>query len=236
MKPTSNEVPKHIGLVLDGNRRFSKRLMMKPWKGHEFGAEKVKKLFDWCKELGIKELTLYCFSCENFNRPRKEFDYLMNLFRKEFENLKLDKRIHEDKIKLNFIGRISMFPKDIQEKMQYLMKMTKNYNNFIINFAMAYGGRQEVIDAVKKIAQQIKDNKLDINQINEETFSDNLYMKDEPELCIRTGGEIRTSNFLIWQGNYTEWIFVPKMWPEFDKSDFIACIEEYKQRRRRFGK
>ena len=137
-----SKVPKHVGIILDGNRRFSRRLMMKPWKGHEWGAKKVEKLFDWCEELGIKELTLYTFSVENFTkRPKEEFDYLMNIFRKEFDKLKEDKRLDENKIRINFIGRIWMFPKDIQEKMGFLMEKTKNYNDYIVNFAMAYGGR-----------------------------------------------------------------------------------------------
>src|SRR3989344_915456 len=173
MKPTIGKVPKHIGLILDGNRTFSRRLMLKPWRGHEFGAKKVEKLFEWIKELGIKELTLYAFSIYNFNRPKEEFDYLMKLFRESFEKAIKDKRIHEDKIRINFIGRIHMFPKDVQEKMQELMEVTKKYDSYIVNFAMAYGGKTEVIDATKKIAEQIKKGKLNINEINEETFSKN---------------------------------------------------------------
>lgn len=231
-----NKVPKHIAIILDGNRRFSKRLMIKPWKGHEWGAKKVEKLFDWCKELGIKELTLYSFSVQNFNRPKKEFDYLMNLFKKEFEKLKDDPRIHENKIRINVIGRIWMFPKDVQDRMKLIMEKTKSYNEHIINFAMAYGGREEVIDATRKIAEQIKKGELDIDQINEETFSKNLYMNDEPEIIIRTGGDKRTSNFLIWQSHYSEWFFLEKMWPEFEKEDLVKVIDEFSKRNRRFGK
>lgn len=231
-----NKVPNHIGIILDGNRRFSKRLMLKPYKGHEWGAKKVEKLFDWCKELGIKELTLYSFSVENFNRPKKEFDFLMKLFKKEFDRLKNDKRLDEDKVRINFIGRIWMFPKDLQETMNYLMEKTKNYDGYIVNFAMAYGGRAEVIDATKKIAEQVKKGEIDIENINEESFSRNLYMEDEPDLIIRTGGEKRTSNFLIWQSVYAEFIFLEKMWPEFEKEDLINCIDEYSKRERRFGK
>jgi tritrans,polycis-undecaprenyl-diphosphate synthase [geranylgeranyl-diphosphate specific] len=236
ISPSENKVPKHIGIILDGNRRFSKRLMMKPWKGHEWGAKKVEKLLDWCKEIGIKELTLYTFSVENFNRPKEEFDYLMNLFRREFEKLKDDKRIDENRIRINVIGRIWMFPKDIQERMRYIMEKTKNYDNYIINFAMGYGGRAEVVDAAKKIAQQVKDGKLDIEQINEETFSRNLYMADEPDLIIRTGGDHRTSNFLNYQAAYSEWIFLEKTWPEFEKEDLVEAISDFSKRERRFGR
>jgi len=163
-------VPKHIGIILDGNRRFAKRLMLKPWKGHEWGAEKVKKLLEWVKELGIKELTLYAFSIENFNRPKDEFDFLMDLFRREFELLKDDAKVMEEKIRINIIGRIWMFPEDIREKMYYIMEKTKNNDKYIINIAMAYGGRAEIIDATKKIAEQVKAGRININDINEEVF------------------------------------------------------------------
>jgi len=236
MKPSSNKVPMHIGIILDGNRRFAHRLMLKPWKGHEWGARKLEKLFEWCNELDIKELTLYAFSVQNFNRPKEEFEYLMDLFRKEFDNYKDNPNIHEKKIRINVIGRIWMFPKDIQEKMHEIMEKTKNYSDHIVNFAMAYGGREEVMDAVKKISEQIKQGKLSVEEINENTFSKNLYLENEPDLIIRTGGEKRTSNFLIWQSHYSEWFFLEKHWPEFEKEDLIDVIDEYKQRDRRFGK
>ena len=237
MKSSENRIPKHIGIIVDGNRRFAKRLMAKPWKGHEWGAEKIKKLFEWCQEVGVNELTLYTFSIENFNRPKDEFDYLMKLFAKTFKDIKSKSNDEKyKKIKINFIGRISMFPKDVQDSMRDLMEATKNHKPYTINFAMAYGGRAEIIDATKKIAEQVKKGKLDIDKINEETFSDNLYMKDEPDLIIRTS-ESRLSGFLLWQGSYAEIIFLPnKLWPEFEKEDFVACIEEYKNRQRRFGK
>ena len=229
-------VPKHIAVILDGNRRFSKRLMMKPWKGHEWGAKKVEALLDWCQELGIKELTLYVFSVENFSRPKEEFDYLMDLFRKEFDRILNDNKVDKNRIRITFIGRISMFPKDIQEKMHKLMARTKTYDSYLVNFAMGYGGRAEVVDATRRIAEQVKSGTLDIEKINDEVFEQNLYIKDEPDLIIRTGGDQRTSNFLIWQSNYSEWFFLEKMWPEFEKEDLVNVIEEFKNRERRFGK
>jgi len=236
MNPTNSKVPRHIGIILDGNRRFAKRLMLKPWKGHEWGAKKVEKLFEWAKELGIKEATLYCFSIQNFNRPKKEFDFLMRVFKEEAEKLlKKKSKLKEEGVRINFIGRINMFPKGLYEDMKKIMEITKDNKKYIVNFAMAYGGREEVIDATVKIAKQIKDGKLNIDQINEETFSKNLYFNDEPDLIIRTGGERRTSNFLIWQSHYSEWIFLEKFWPEFEKEDLIQAIDEYKKRERRFG-
>ena len=227
-------VPRHVGIILDGNRRFSKKLMLKPWKGHEYGAKKIESLLEWCKELNIKEITLYCFSIENFNRPKEEFNYLMNLFKEEFIKLKDDSRLNE--IKVNFIGRINMFPKEVLNSMNVLMEKTKNNKPYILNFAMAYGGRAEVIDATRKIAEQVKNGKLDVDKINEEVFEKNLYTASEPDLIIRTSGEKRTSGFLIYQGAYAELIFIDKMWPEFEKEDFINAIKEYSNRERRFGK
>tara|TARA_Y100000310_G_C20669747_1_gene809596 strand:- start:394 stop:1104 length:711 start_codon:yes stop_codon:yes gene_type:complete len=236
MKPTPNNIPRHVGIILDGNRRFAKKLMLKPWKGHEWGAKKIESLFEWAKELKIKELTLYTFSIYNFDRPKKEFDYLMDLFKKEFERIKDDKRIYNDEIKINFIGRIWMFPEEVQEKMRNLAEKTKHHNKHIVNFAMAYGGRAEVVDAVKIIAEKAKKSELNIDEINEKVFADHLYMNNDVDLIIRTSGEQRTSDFLPWQGNNAEWIFVQKTWPEFEKSDFLECIEEYKRRDRRMGK
>ncbi len=231
------EVPKHIGIIMDGNRRFAKRLMLKPWKGHEFGAQKVQKVTGWCREIGCSELTFYAFSIENFNRPETEFGYLMDLFRKEFDNLNQDDNIiHKNKIKVNFIGRIEMFPEDVTEKMERLMETTKDYQNFTINFAMAYGGRAEIIDATKKIAAKIKSGELDVDDIDGEVFMKNLYMESEPDLIIRTSGEHRTSGFLIYQASYAELFFCDKMWPEFEKEDFTEAIESYCNRDRRFGK
>ncbi len=232
----NRQVPKHIGIIMDGNRRFSRRLMMKPWKGHEWGAKKVQKLMEWCREFDVHELTLYTFSIQNFNRPKEEFDYLMGLFRKNFEMMKDDKRIDEYGIRINVIGRLWMFPKEVQEKIAAVMEKTKKNKNYIINFAMAYGGREEVIDATRKIAEQVKSGSLDIDDINDRTFSRNLYFADEPDLIIRTGGERRSSNFLAYQSAYSEWIFLDKMWPEFSKTDFKAAIDDYMQRERRFGR
>ncbi len=192
-----------------------------------------------CKELGIKEVTLYCFSVQNFSRPKEEFDYLMDLFRKEYKRYSEDKRrdeLKKDGVRINFIGRLEMFPDDLQSIMRKLMEETKDGKNYSINFAMGYGGREEVIDAIRKLAKQVKEGKIDVDKINDEVFAENLYTRTEPELIIRTGGEKRTSNFLLWQSHYSEWIFLEKAWPEFQKEDFISCLEEFSQRKRRFGR
>lgn len=226
----------HIGIILDGNRRFAKRLMKEPWKGHEFGAEKVRKLFDWGKELGIKEMTLYAFSMQNFNRPKKEFDYLMKIFKEMFTDKKNIDKINENKIKIRFLGRIELFPKEVCESMKKLEKDTEQNSDYIVNFAMAYGGREEIIDAVKRLGRDIEDGKIDPKNLDEDNFKKFLYMDSEPDLIIRTGGDHRTSNFLAWQSIYSEWFFLQKTWPEFEKEDLIKCISEFGSRERRFGK
>ena len=218
--------PKHIGIVLDGNRRFAKRLMLQPWKGHELGYEKIEKLFDWCKELGIKQLTLYVFSVKNFNRPKKEFDYLMKLFEDAFIRAKDDDRLKD--IKINFIGRIHMFSVAVQRAMKEKKKKTKDNKGHTINFAMAYGGKEEIIDSVKKLVESGK-------KINKENLGDCMYMNEDVDLVIRTSGEKRTSDFLPWQAHYAEWIFLDKMWPDFEKQDLIDCIQDFNNRNRRFG-
>ena len=239
MNLTGMDVPRHIGVIVDGNRRFAKRLMVKPWKGHEWGAEKFRKFCDWCDDLGIEEITAYLFSIQNFNRPKTEFEFLMEIFRKEVNILLQPEKLKELKEKgtrICFIGRLWMLPKDLQELQNKVMEATKDNGPKRINFAMAYGGREEIIDAVQKIAQEAKEGKLDPKQINEELFGKHLWLDSAPDIILRTGGEKRTSNFLPWQGTYSELIFIDKFWPEIEKEDVIAAIEDYKSRDRRFGK
>ena len=209
---------KHLAIILDGNRRFAKRLMLEPWKGHEYGAEKIEKLFDWCRELGIKETTLYCFSIENFNRPKKEF-----------RKVRSNERIEKNGIKIRFIGKKEMFDVELRELIGELERWTKDNKEFVFNFCMAYGGRQEIVNAVKKMIENRE-------EINEENLKKNLCLESEPDLIIRTGGEKRLSNFLLFQSAYSEWVFLDKMWPEFEKQDLINAVWEFNKRERRFGR
>jgi len=232
-------VPRHIGVILDGNRRFAKRLMVKPWKGHEWGAKKFRDFLQWCQKIGVEEVTAYVFSIQNFNRTKEEFAYIMNVFRGEFKRLlepeNLEKLAKEG-VRITFVGRQNMLPDDIADLQNKLMEKTKANTKRRVNFAMAYGGREEIIDAVKKIAAQVKEGKIDPSAISEETIEHELWLESEPDLIIRTGGEHRTSNFLPWQSTYSELMFVEKFWPEFEEKDFLACIEDYNKRERRFGK
>lgn len=225
----SSKSPMHVAIVLDGNRRFAKKLGIQPWKGHEYGLRKLEELFGWCMELGVKELTLYAFSTENFKRARKEVNYLFNLFWNEFSRIKEGKGVFAGKVKVNVIGRQWMFPKKMQKAMKDSMKKTSKNKKLVVNFALGYGGRQEITDAVKKIVT------ARLKKIDDGTIAKYLYLKNEPDIVIRPGGEVRTSNFLTWQSTYSEWFFIKKLWPEFTKKDLISCIREFKRRERRFG-
>jgi len=220
----------HVGLILDGNRRWAKKRLWEPWKGHQQGFEKLKKLFDWILELKIKEVSLYCFSIQNFGRPKIEKDQLFGLFRKEIGNLLNDENLEKNKIKIRFAGRINLFPEDMQKKMNELIEKTKNYNNYIVNFAMAYGGREEIVDTVNKMVK-------DGQEITEKSLQENMWVPENLDIVIRTGNENRTSNFFIWQASYAELFFLEKMWPDFEKEDLVGILEEFEDKReRRFGK
>jgi tritrans,polycis-undecaprenyl-diphosphate synthase [geranylgeranyl-diphosphate specific] len=223
--------PQNIAIILDGNRRFAKRLMQEPWKGHDYGRDKVEKVVDWCVELGIKELTLYSFSIQNFNRPKNEFEYLMNLMREAFNKFYDDPKIEKYGIKVIILGRYKMFPPDLVKALERIMEKTKENKGFVLKFALAYGGREEMIDAINKIVAEHP-----AGEISQEMVAKHLYSDSEPDLIIRTGGEKRTSNFLPWQSIYSEWFFLDKNWPEFEKSDLMKILEEYSHRERRFGK
>lgn len=219
----------HLAIIIDGNRRYAKQKSLEVWKGHDYGAENVEKAIEWCAELKIKELTFYALSMENLNREKKEVDALLNLMRKFLKKIKTDDRIKKNEVKIRFVGRLHLLPTDIQKLAQDAEEHTKNYSNIIVNFCIAYGGRQEMVDALSHV---IKNNLPS----TEENIQKNLYLQSEPDLIIRTGGHTRTSNFLIWQAAYSEWIFLPKLWPEFTKEDLLSCIEKFKSMQRNFGK
>ncbi|MBI4149835.1 di-trans,poly-cis-decaprenylcistransferase [Candidatus Woesearchaeota archaeon] len=229
-------IPQHIGIILDGNRRWAKAQGLPAFKGHQEGAENCKRLLGWCKELGIKGLSLYCFSMENFKRSKAEVAFLMKLFERFFDIIIKSKEIKQDKVHVKVLGRKHLFPKSLQKKIAKAEEATRNYAGYQLNLCMAYGGRQEIVDAVKRIGEAVQLGDLDHNEIDEKTIAERLYTSSEPELIIRTSGEQRTSNFLIWQAVYSEWVFYTKPWPAFTKEDLIACIKEYNARERRFGK
>ena len=220
----------HVGFILDGNRRYARKKGLPASAGHLKGFNKLQKLLDWCKELEIKERSMYCFSIKNFNRSESEKKYLFDLFRREAKKLLKDKKVDQDRIKIRFVGRLHLFPQDMQELMQKVMEKTKDYDNYIVNYALGYGGREEIIDTVKKIVAEK-------GELTEENIQANLWVPENLDLVIRTSGEFRTSNFFMWQTHYSEWFFLDKYWPEFEKEDLVKVLNDFKAtRERRFGK
>lgn len=230
-------VPDHVAIIMDGNRRFAKTAGLNPSIGHQFGTEKVKNTLDWCMELGIKNLTLYAFSTENFNRNQNEVKELMDLCHKELLKAKKDSRIHKNKVRVSVIGQIEELPDHIQQEAITLMDQTKEYMDYNLSIAIAYGGREEIVNAVQQIAEDVKLGDIDLSDINEEKVASYLYTKNlpDPDLILRTSGEERISNFLLWQMAYSEFYFTDVFWPAFQKRDFLKAIQSYQQRKRRYG-
>ncbi|OPY33062.1 MAG: Tritrans,polycis-undecaprenyl-diphosphate synthase (GGDP specific) [Methanomassiliicoccales archaeon PtaU1.Bin124] len=232
------QIPHHVAIIMDGNRRFAREFGLEASEGHEKGKEKLEELMEWCLELGIKVLTVYAFSTENLERDKDEVDFLMDLFEHNFLRLAEDERIHKYHIKLTVIGQTELLPQRVQDAIQVAQKATENYSDYYYNIAIAYGSRQEILQAIKVIAQEVKDGTIQVDQIDEEYFSKYLYTADfpDPDLILRTSGEERVSNFLLWQLAYSELYFTDVYWPGFRKVDFLRAIRSFQQRQRRFGK
>jgi tritrans,polycis-undecaprenyl-diphosphate synthase [geranylgeranyl-diphosphate specific] len=233
--------PEHVGIIPDGNRRLARRLLQNPWKGHEWGFDKVKKIIEWSEELGVKVLTFYTLSLENLEkRPKRELDYLFRIARKELDDIIENREniVHRNMVRLSFVGRLDLLPRDLQEKMKRVSELTGDYSKQHVNLAIAYGGRQEIVDASRRIAADARKGKIGPGRINEGLFRQYLWTNGfrDPDLIIRTGGEKRLSNFLPFQSVYSELVFVDSLWPEFSKSDFVKAIRDYEERERRFGK
>lgn len=233
-----NPVPEHIAVIMDGNRRFASDLGLTPNAGHLFGRDKIKELLEWCFELEIKNLTLYAFSTENFQRSNSEVKTLMNLCKEELDKATKDSRIHKNQVKVRVLGHLDSLPKNIRESAQYLMDETKNYDNYSLNIALAYGGREEIIQAIQNIAKDVKNGELKIEDITEPKVSKYLYTNGlpDPDIILRTSGEERISNFLLWQLAYSELYFSDVYWPALQKRDFLKAIKTCQQRQRRYGK
>jgi tritrans,polycis-undecaprenyl-diphosphate synthase [geranylgeranyl-diphosphate specific] len=230
-------IPKHIAIIMDGNRRFARELGIEPTEGHLKGKDKLEEVTDWCLEVGVKILTVFAFSTENLKRKTEEIDKLMRLFAENFRRAGDDERAHKHGIRVKAIGQRKLLPKDVQDAIAYAEEKTKNYNNYLFNIAVAYGSREEILRAIKNIADDVKNGKLDSKKINEKVFSSYLYTADlpDPDLVLRTSGEERVSNFLLWQLAYSELYFADIYWPGFRKVDFLRAIRSYQKRQRRFG-
>jgi len=228
-------VPEHIAIIMDGNGRWAKKQGLARIKGHEAGAESVRAAMRACREAGVKYLTLYAFSIENWVRPKAEVAALMLLlvsFLKKNEH-----EFHENEVRLRVTGHLHDLPKRTQKELKRVMEATKNYDKGHLILALSYGGRTELVDAMKQLAVQVKQGQLEPENITEELISEHLYLPDvpDPDLMIRTSGEQRLSNFLLWELSYAEFYFEPVNWPEFREQHLQAALETYKQRKRRFG-
>ncbi len=230
-----NRLPKHIAIIMDGNGRWAQNKMLPRTSGHKEGVNRVKEIVEECGDLGVKHLTLYAFSTENWKRPKNEIEYLMNLLSK-FIDKELE-TINSNNVKLNILGDLNDFNQKIINKIHNAIQLTKNNEQLVLNIALNYGGRNEITRAVKLIVNDIIKNELNLDDINEETFKNFLYTKNQPDpdLLIRTGGELRLSNFLIYQTAYTEFCFKDIQWPDFTKEYLYKSIIEYQNRNRRFG-
>ena len=229
----------HIAIILDGNRRWASENELNPWLGHKKGAETVEQLLDWCEKLGVKFVTLYAFSTENFRRSPQEVEEIMRIAEEEFSKLLTDERIHRDKVHVKVIGRVNLLPESLQQLIADVEKTTKDYDNRFLNFAFAYGGRAEIVDAAKMIAEKVRDGELKLDDVNESMFEKHLYTahmpKQEPDLIIRTSGEERLSGFLLWQSAYSELAFLDVYWPDFRLIDLLRAIRTFQTRKRRYG-
>lgn len=228
-------IPEHLAVIMDGNRRWAKLNNLPTRDGHREGAMRVTDLVRNSVDLNIKYLSIYAFSTENWRRDKKEVDYLMNLL-VEFVVKELD-YLHKNDVKITLMGNIEDLPDKTKKEVKRSIELTKNNKMLHLNIALSYGSRNEIINAIKKVINDNENNKINIDEINEESFKKYLYTYDmpDPDLLIRTSGEIRLSNFLLYQLAYTEFYFTDTMWPDFKKEQLLEAIENYQNRKRRYG-
>ena len=228
-------LPKHIAIIMDGNRRWAKAKGLPVALGHKEGAKTLEKIVRYAKKVGIKYITVYALSTENWKRTEEEVSALMNLMQSYLDDY--SKRADSENIKVNILGSRQGLSKKMTELIEKCMERTKGNTGITFNIALNYGGRDELVYAMKKIAEKVQNKEINIEDINEQLISDNLYTtaQPDPDLLIRTSGELRLSNFLPWQLAYTEFVFVEKNWPDFDEQDLDEAIEKYKKRNRKFG-
>jgi undecaprenyl diphosphate synthase len=228
-------LPQHVAIIMDGNGRWAKQRSLPRVEGHRQGAESARTIIRTSGELGIKYLTLYAFSAENWNRPKDEVDALMKYL---IHYLKTETpELNKNNVRLEVIGQIYRLPENVQEYLKKSIQTLSKNSGLTLVMALSYGSRIEIVDAVRGIAEKVKRGKLDPADINEQVFAQHLYTRNipDPDLLIRTSGEMRVSNFLLWQISYAELVITPTLWPDFRKPQFFAALEEYARRHRRFG-
>jgi tritrans,polycis-undecaprenyl-diphosphate synthase [geranylgeranyl-diphosphate specific] len=238
----SGKRPEHIGVILDGNRRWARASPndTESGTGHPEGAKKVEEFLKWCLNLEIKTVTLYVFSTENFQRSKEEVEEIMDLAEEYLRRIINDETIHKYRVRIKALGRLNMLPESLQRKIRSVEEQTKGYDRFYLNVAIAYGGRAEIIDATREIAREVAEGKTSLEKIDETLFEKHLYTshlpQQDPDLIIRTSGESRLSGFLLWQSAYSELFFLDVYWPDFREIDLERAIRTYGKRERRLGK
>jgi|TARA_B000000441_G_scaffold77054_1_gene52276 tritrans,polycis-undecaprenyl-diphosphate synthase [geranylgeranyl-diphosphate specific] len=233
-----SELPKHVSIIMDGNRRFAWSKSSPVGLGHSEGKEKLKEVMDWVLDLGIPYFTVYALSTENITeREDDELDVLYDLYVSGLHEISEDSRIHDRGVRVQVVGRLGMLPKRVRDAISHAEEVTSQYSDFTFTVCLAYGGREEIIDAVKSVAVDHASGNLDIDSIDSSEITNRMYASElpDPDLVIRTSGEERISNFLLWQIAYSELHFSDVFWPSFSKSDLYEAIESYQQRRRRYG-
>lgn len=226
-------LPKHIAVILDGNRRYARDFGLKhPFLGHEIGTNKVTEFLIWCLDLGLKNVTLFAFSTENFKRPKEEVDALMDLVEKKFYELAEDEIVHDNRVKVRGIGRLNMLPARVVEAIRTAEEATATYDNHFLNVAIAYGGKAELVDAIRGIMDKVKSGEIKPDDITETTINEHLYATDMPpvDLIIRTSGERRISNFLLWQSKDSQLCFLDVYWPAIRRIDLLRAVRTYQHR------
>ncbi len=231
-------VPKHVAIIMDGNRRYAIEEGKEPLEGHLAGRDKLEDVLEWCVDLGIHILTVYAFSTENFKRSREEVDSLMALFEENFMRIATDDRVHKNRIRVSVLGQKELLPPSLKEAIRNAEENSKEYSDYFFNLAVAYGGREELIAAIRAISRDVKEDRIREEDIDEKLVSRYLYTAPfpDPDLVLRTSGEIRVSNFLLWQNAYSEFYFTDVYWPGLTFTEFLKAVRSYQLRQRRFGK
>jgi len=234
----NDEIPKHVSIIMDGNRRFAWHRKIETNIGHQKGKEKLKEVMDWVLDLKIPYLSVYALSTENINeRSQKELDSLYELYCNGLNEMSEDPKIHNMKVKVQAVGRLEMLPNDVRNAIKNIEEKTKDYSEFLFTVCLAYGGREEIVDAVRKVAEEHSKGEIKLEEIDTNKISSKLYTANlpDPDLVIRTSGEERISNFLLWQIAYSELHFTDVHWPSFSKQDLYEAIDSYQRRKRRYG-
>lgn len=234
-----SRLPNHIGIIMDGNRRWADSVMVDMLNGYSRGADKVYEVVNWCIDMDIKQITLYTLSTENLKRRKEDIDAVLKILEDRLDSLYTDSKVYAKRMRIMAIGRLELLPERIRYLISRLEEATREHDRYYITLAVAYGGRSEILESIRSIASKVKEGSLDPEDIDEKVIEDHLYTKDlpkqEPDLIIRTSGEVRLSGFLLWQSAYSELVFIDIPWPEFRRIDLLRAIRTYQSRRRRFG-